>query len=71
MEEKMYEQTMTAEEAAKFLRDSAEATAKMSHNWDNYEKICRDMIDSALKHYPEIDGATGPTGPTGPAETRD
>lgn len=38
---------MTVEEAAKFLRNAAEMTARMSQNWDNFERICADMIKSA------------------------
>lgn len=38
----------TAEQAAKVLRQMAEATANMSQNWDNYEAICLDMIKAAL-----------------------
>ena len=38
---------MTVEEAAKLLRNMAEATARMSQNWDNFEAICLDMLKAA------------------------
>lgn len=40
---------MTVDEAAKFLRNAAEMTARHSQNWDNFENICRDVVDSAFR----------------------
>ena len=39
---------MTVLQAAKFLRDAAEMTSKMSQDWDNFEVICKDMIIAAV-----------------------
>lgn len=38
----------TVEEHAKTLRTLAEATARHSQNWDNYEKICLEFLQQAL-----------------------
>ncbi len=40
---------LTPEEAAKKLREFAELTASNSQNWDNFEKIARDMLVAAMK----------------------
>jgi hypothetical protein len=45
---------MTVAEAAKFLRNAAEMTARMSQNWDNFKRICADMIRGALAREQEI-----------------
>lgn len=42
--------SMTVEEAAKWLRQAAELTASASKNWDNFERICQEMLESALAH---------------------
>lgn len=40
---------MTPEEAAKFLRDLCELTAKNSENWDNMQMIFLQFIMDAMK----------------------
>jgi hypothetical protein len=40
---------LTAEQAAKYLRDAAEMTARHSQNWDNFQSTCFDMISAALR----------------------
>lgn len=41
-------QSMTVEQAAKWLRQAAEMTAGASKNWDNFEAICKEMLEAAL-----------------------
>ena len=52
-------QMMTVEEAAKFLRNTAELTARNTQNWDNYQRICLDMLKSAIAHVPTEAKETG------------
>jgi hypothetical protein len=44
---KMQMADMTIEQAAAFLRQAAETTARMSQNWPNFEAICADFLRSA------------------------
>lgn len=37
------------EEAAKAIRQFAELTAKHSQNWDNFEQICLQMLQTINK----------------------
>ena len=52
-------QEMTVIEAAKFLRNAAEGTARMSQNWDNFEKIALDMIQAAFNTPRSANGGGG------------
>jgi hypothetical protein len=40
-------ETLSVEEVAKRLRQMAELTAKASQNWNNFEAICKDMLQAA------------------------
>lgn len=40
---------MTPENAAKFLRQAAETTARSSQDWDNFEAITKGFISDAYK----------------------
>lgn len=44
----------TIEEAAKALRGMAELTAKASQNWDNYERICLEVLQAMMPPKEEI-----------------
>ena len=44
----MAKQEMTVEEAARMLMNAARATAEYSQNWENYEGICKSVIQQAL-----------------------
>lgn len=37
------------DELAKLLRELAEMTARDSHNWNNFENICRDALQQTHK----------------------
>lgn len=54
----MGEFEQTAEKGARVLRATAEMTAKMSQNWENYEGICKSILMQALQHHapPEDQG---------------
>ena len=45
-------ENMTVAEAANFLRKLAETCARNTQNWDAYEKVVQDMIQSALEYTP-------------------
>ena len=39
----------TPEEAAKFLSEMAQRTAAFSKNWENYEKLCLEILQQCIK----------------------